>query len=210
MLFGREKMYLGSFIRGLCSETIQSPNYSYTDYLREDPERGLSDEEFSTFTDNLLDLRLMLLFALLMDKSSTGKIKVSSIDLGRTFSHALVLAFQDNNLSKENAIEQVKRINGEVDNLFDYLETIPSENNLSNSEVAVCMYYSSKLSKSAPKPTKPQYKMGEWEDMEEDYALEALRQLKIEGTYVALVNAVRKSVKNYFDNTLKKVKIITD
>lgn len=170
----REQKNLGSFIRVICSDIIQGPSYSYADYLSEDPQQVLSEEEYTVFVDNMLYLRLMLFYALLIGE--TDKVKISTTDLDKTFDYALHLALQDNKMSKEDAALQVTIFARELENFYNYLDTLPKEI-LSKgvSTVHVCMYYAFKLCRPSMYGT------------------------DTEVTYVALINAVQRSVKNYFE-----------
>lgn len=186
MFFLKKKIGLSSFIRKIASEVLKVPPYTYTygDYLAIDPDSILSQNEFEEFIRRLSFLRLLLLYAMLIDSKDRGQIKVSMKDLGKTFIQALVLSYQDNVVEHDEAQRLSEVFSSELDHLARYIESIP-EKDLSEKGFTpyACLYFTSKLAEPSE---------------------ESIRN----GVYIALINTQRKLMKGYFGKAIDKVKIV--
>lgn len=190
MFFGKEKIYLGTFCRIICSDVIQFQSLPYEKYLQADSEKVLSKGEYEAFNNELPNYRILLLVSGVLQKSSEGKIPHDSEEIGKIFVQALQLAYEDNNYSEEEKMERINLFVLDVEKLFDYIETI-DDKEISDKGLMfhASMYFSKKFKTFA--------------DMKND-------DYSKQGTFVALTNNNRKIIKDYFQTSFKKVKIIND
>jgi len=184
IFFLKKKMGLSSLIRMIATEFLKVPPYTYDDYLSIDPASILAQNEFEAFIRELPFLRLLLLYAMLLDRKNEGQIKVSIIDLGKTFIETTVLSYQDNNVEYKEAQRLSEVFSSELDYLASYSESI-LEKDLSKNGLTpyACLYFTSKFAEPSEESVK-------------------------NGVYIALINTQRKLLKEYFDKTLDKIKIV--
>jgi len=124
MLFGKEKMYLGSFCRGMFSKIITIPIQSYEDYLENDEYKGLTSDEYAEFCKRLPSFRNALICAAVNQKVAEGKIKCSDTALGTTLLTALQYAYEDNNYSDEEITEGLDSTLIRLEDLSRHVETV--------------------------------------------------------------------------------------
>ena len=181
MFFLKKSISLSAFIRMIGNEVLKVPPYSYDDYLSIDPDCILSQTEFEEFIRNLNLLRLLLLFAMLIDRKDRGQIKVTKQDLAKTFIQALVLSYQDNDFDSHEAQRLSEVFSSELDQLLSYIESL-SEKDLSAKGYTpyACLYVTSKFAAEGSVKN---------------------------GVYIALINTQRKIMKGYFEKAFDKVKI---
>lgn len=184
MLFLRKKISLISFIRLIADEVLKVPPYTYDDYVAIDPDSILSQKEFEEFIKNLSFLRLLLLYAMLIDSKDRGQIKVSMKDIDKTFSQALVLSYQDIVVDQDEAQRLSNVFSSELDHLASYIDSIP-EKDLSEKGFTpyACLYFTAKFTEPSEESVK-------------------------NGVYIALINTQRMLMKGYFGKAIEKVKII--
>lgn len=184
MLFLKKKIGTSSFIRMMADEVLKIPTYTYDDYLEIEPNSILSQKEFEEFTRNLSLLRLLLLYAFLIDSKGRGQIKLSVQELGMTFIQALVLSYQDIVTDHDEAQRLSEVFNSELDHLAGYIESIPKKDLSAKGYTPyACLYFTSKFAK----PSKDSVK---------------------NGVYIELINNQRRLMKGYCDKAIDKVKII--
>lgn len=184
MFFNKEKIYMGSFIRGMLGVILAKQTYTFEDYLKNDPNELLSEEEFDAFTQQLPLFRNLLIFALLQEAIATGRINYPSDNLGITFINGFALVAEDNNYSVEKIESTQKELASELDAYLGYLQNISDEDLSSNSYVVhICMYFGERFTSNS-------------------------FDIDKQGTYVALINGQKRVIKEYFEDVIKKVKII--
>ncbi|HEY5561249.1 MAG TPA: hypothetical protein VIK72_05735 [Clostridiaceae bacterium] len=188
MLFGKEKMYFGTFCREISSDIIQMPTYSYENYLQEDNQRILTKDEYEAFNNELPNFRLILFFAGVLQKLNEGFIKnITSIKMGKTFGQALKLAYEDNKFSEEEITLKLDFFINDMNNFLEYLETKDEEKIKKEGFMFhASMYFSTKFD-SFKNNNKDNTK---------------------HGIFIALTNNNRKIIKKYFEGSFKKVKFI--
>ncbi|TGE37734.1 hypothetical protein E4K67_13540 [Desulfosporosinus fructosivorans] len=165
-------------------EVLKVPLYTYEDYLAIDPDSGLYQTEFEEFIRNFHLLRLLLLYAMLVDRKVRGQIKVSMEDLAKTFIETLKLSYQDNEIDSDEAQRLSEVFSLELDHLTSFIENIP-EKDLSKKGFTpyTCLYVTAKLAESSERSVK-------------------------NGVYIALINTQRMIMKEYFENAIEKIKIV--
>lgn len=187
MLFSKEKMYLGSFCRVLCSDIIQLPNVSYENHLQADSQDGLTKEEYEAFNNQLPNFRILLLASGILQKSSEGKIKQTSEEIGKVFVQALKLAYEDNNYSKEDVNQKLDTYLAEIEDFVSYLDSVDEEKvNKEGLISCASVYFLKKF----------------------DAFMNSDKNFDKHGTFSALINCNRKLIKNYFESAFKKVNIL--
>lgn len=184
MFFLKKRVTLGAFITGITNEVLHVPQSSYEHYLTIDPDAVLSQSEFEEFINSLSSLRLLLLYALLIDSKNRGQIKFSMEDLRKTFIQALQLSYQDNAFDQDEVQNRSELVSQELDYYTSYIETIPKKDLLKDGFTAyACLYFTAKFSEPSEVSVK-------------------------NGIYITLINAQRMLMKGYFGQAIQKVKII--
>lgn len=184
MLFLRKKISLGSFIRLIADEVLKVPPYTYDDYVAIDPDLIISKTEFEDFVNNLSFLRLLLLYAMLIDSKDRGQFKVSTKDIDKTFNQALVLSYQNIVVEQDEAQRLANLFSSELAHLASYVESIPKKDISEKGYTPyACLYFTAKFSETAEESAK-------------------------NGVYIALINTQRMLMKGYFGKAIEKVKIV--
>ena len=189
MLFRKEKMYLGSFCRSICSDIIQIPSLSYQDFLKsnENNQIILTKEEYEAFNNQLSNYRLLVLYSGVLQKSLDGKIKYTNEEINKIFVQALQLTYEDNKYSKDVISAMVNSFAREMKNFSNYLQTVDKEKiNKYELIVHVSMYFTTKF--VIFNNTK--------------------NDANKRSTFTALTNNNRKITKDYFEKVFKKVNIL--
>ncbi|KUO75993.1 MAG: hypothetical protein APF81_01560 [Desulfosporosinus sp. BRH_c37] len=184
MLFLKKKIALRSFIKLIADEVLKAPSYTYDDYLAMDPDSILSHKEFEEFIQNQSFLRLLLLYAILIDSKNRRQIKGSAKDIDKNFIQALVLSYQDIVVDQDEAQRLSDVFGSELDHLASYIESIP-EKDISEKGFTpyACLYFTAKFTDPSEESVK-------------------------NGVYIALINTQRKLMKGYFGKAIEKVKIV--
>jgi len=183
MFFSKKTISLSTLIKIIADEVLKVPQNTYDDYLAVDQDSKLTQTEFKEFTRNFHLLRLLLLYAMVMDRKVRGQIKISMEDLTKTFIETLVLSYQDKEFDCNEAKRLSEVFSSELDHLTSYIESVPAENILKKGFTAyVCLYFTSKLVEPSEGSDKT-------------------------GMYIALINTQRMIMKGYFEKTTEKVKI---
>ncbi|SHI25260.1 hypothetical protein [Desulfosporosinus lacus] len=184
MFFLKKRVTLDAFIRMIASEVLSVPQHNYENYLTIDPDSILSQREYEEFTKNLYSLRLLLLYAWLIDSKNRGLIKFRLEDLRQTFVQTLQLSYQDNALDQDEALKRSEVFSSELNDFSSYLETIPEKDLVKDGFIAyACLYFTSKFTEPLEKSVK-------------------------NGMLVSLINSQRMLMKGYLGQAVKKVKII--
>lgn len=184
LLFMKKRMPLGSFIRMFANEVLKVPEYSYEDYRTTDSKLVLSQKEFILFNNNMLILRLLLLYAIFMDSKNKGEIEFSLDDFNETFIQAVSLSYQDNAVEQAEAERLSEVFSQQLGSFTKYIKSIPAKS-LSEKGFAphACLHFTYKYTKPSVDKAK-------------------------NGTYIALINNQRTLLIEYYEKALKKVKII--
>lgn len=183
-MFFRKKISLSIFIKMIADEVLKVPPYTYDDYLAIDPDSLLSPKEFEDFIGSLSSLRLLILYAMLVDHKNKGQLKALRNSLDKTFNEALVLSYQDIVVDHDEAQRLSEGFISELDLLRSYLMG-QSEKDLTEKGITpyACLYFTSKFAEPSEESVK-------------------------NGVYIALINTQRKIMKEYFGKAIEKVKII--
>lgn len=183
MFFLKKKIGLESFIRMIANEVLKVPQYTYDDYLEIDPNALLSRKEFEEFNSNVSLLRVLLLYAMLIDNKDRRQIKDSMKELDKTFNQALELSYQDHDFDQDEAQRLTEVVSSELDLLISYTASIPEKDILVKGFTPfTCLYYTARYVETSE---------------------ESVRT----GVYVALINNQRELMKEYFKKAIAKVKI---
>ena len=184
MFFNKEKIYMGSFIRGIASEILAIKPYTFADYLQNDTDEILSQEEFEAFNEQIPLLQNLILFAIMLEAVNNGKINYSPLDLGMTYAKAFSLAAEDHNIPLEEVNSLYDKLLSEMNEYLGYLVDVSDEEFAKNSYgTYMCMYFGSRFSFPADNYDK-------------------------RTKYVILVNNQKKIMQGYFKEKLSRVKII--
>ena len=185
MIFRKEKMKLETYVREICIKILQIPKVAYSDYLKEDVERVLSEAEFDKFNARLENFRLLLIITCLIDKSSIGKINYTSEEISKVSFKTINSLFNENDKSENRLNDKLVVLESETSNFFEYFENNQNTNITENVFVYhLCMYYSNKI------------------------ISEIETNVNKSGTIAALLNYNKNMISEYIEKTLKKVKLM--
>jgi hypothetical protein len=183
----KEKMNLGSFCHIICSDIIQIENVSYKNYLDADSKKSLSKNEYEAFNTQLPYYRILLLLSGILQKSYDNKIAYDRSTIASDFANALILAYEDNNYSQEEALKCINHFVSFSEKFFDYIIEI-GEEEFRNKDLMfhASMFFSREFNSFTDKNT----------DTE-----------KLT-TFAALTNNNLKIIKEYFETAFNSVDIV--
>jgi hypothetical protein len=179
-MFGKARMYLGSFCRGIAGEVIASTTHE----LDFDSSGHFTQAEKEALHDALHHFKLLCILIKIMEKGMAGKIKKSNEEIGQDFMEALGLAYADNH---DNGVEKVAEFEELFQGFVKYSETI-LEHDLAKDGLGfyACVYFTEKF---VPK-----------RDNEKESA--RFRIISEIAFYWF------KTLDKYFEDTFKKIKLI--
>ena len=142
----KDKIQLDSFLRLFYSEIINIKSYTYDDFLYANTNVVFTKEKFDIFNNNTLNLRLMLINALLNDNKIAIEVNASDQEFNEISGRACVYAFNDNGYSPAEIEYVLGKFSSEYMGFSEYIQTIEQKQILKNGFVFyVCLYYSLKL-----------------------------------------------------------------
>lgn len=192
MLFRKEKISLSTFTLTVCSDIISLKALTYDDYLAQDPEKALNNDEFNLFNDNVLFLKLLLLTSLLDFERCHDRLIIDVEKFGYIMGQSVYNACLHNNYSK-NDCNTITRKYLEILDLYsneapDIMKKSIQLKNISNHYIySTCVFFT-------------------------NYLLSLIDNTKYDkgGTISALVKNNRDIIIDHFNRCMKRVKLVVE